>query len=72
MCDLYTKLALWHTRLVFWVEFSCLICNIGIRDRFEVVGPQSGGLERAINIGIQARFGVVVWKEPSVTEDVGL
>ncbi|KAJ0614052.1 hypothetical protein HanIR_Chr02g0058181 [Helianthus annuus] len=32
---------LYTTRLVFWVEFSCLVRNIGIRAR-----TRSGGLER--------------------------
>ncbi|MFS7927196.1 hypothetical protein Hanom_Chr04g00306101 [Helianthus anomalus] len=30
MWGLYIKWALSPTRLVFWVEFSCLVCNIGI------------------------------------------
>ncbi|MFS7982118.1 hypothetical protein Hanom_Chr10g00958961 [Helianthus anomalus] len=42
MCGLYTKWILSPTRLVFWVEFSHLVCNIGIRAR-----TRSGGLERA-------------------------
>ncbi|MFS7932318.1 hypothetical protein Hanom_Chr04g00366461 [Helianthus anomalus] len=37
---LYTKWIISPTRLVFWVEFSHLVCNIGIRAR-----TRSGGLE---------------------------
>ncbi|MFS8035193.1 hypothetical protein Hanom_Chr17g01590181 [Helianthus anomalus] len=41
MWGLYTKWALSPTILVFWDEFSCLVCNIGIQAR-----TRSGGLER--------------------------
>ncbi|MFS8015235.1 hypothetical protein Hanom_Chr15g01353951 [Helianthus anomalus] len=58
---LYTKCDLSPTRLVFCVEFSYLVCNIGIRARFGVVAwrepvmanvavtneARTGGLERA-------------------------
>ncbi|MFS7970075.1 hypothetical protein Hanom_Chr09g00816741 [Helianthus anomalus] len=47
MWGLYTKWALSPTRLVFWVVFSCLVCNIGIRARTRSGGPRSGGLKRA-------------------------
>ncbi|MFS8001891.1 hypothetical protein Hanom_Chr13g01195631 [Helianthus anomalus] len=47
MCDLYTKWALSTIRLVFWVVFSCLVCNIGIIARSRGGGPRSGGLEKA-------------------------
>ncbi|MFS7933351.1 hypothetical protein Hanom_Chr04g00378701 [Helianthus anomalus] len=47
MWGLYTKWALSPTRLVFWVEFSRLVCNIGIRARTRSGGPWSGGPERA-------------------------
>ncbi|MFS7911050.1 hypothetical protein Hanom_Chr02g00113451 [Helianthus anomalus] len=43
MCGLYTKWALSPTRLVFWVVFSYLVCNIGIRARTRSGGPRSGG-----------------------------
>ncbi|MFS8008327.1 hypothetical protein Hanom_Chr14g01271391 [Helianthus anomalus] len=42
MWVLYTKWALSPTRLVFWVVFTYLLCNISIRVR-----TRSGGLERA-------------------------
>ncbi|KAF5804402.1 hypothetical protein HanXRQr2_Chr05g0196571 [Helianthus annuus] len=47
MWGLYTKWALSPTRLVFWVVFSRLVRNIGIRARTRSGGPRSGGLERA-------------------------